>query len=275
VRHILNRLKEARNYFSETRRLQRARSDKGLQQRIQAFARANQEKPVPPREQDLLPEILIPCFNHGQFLETALTTIAHSRIPITIINDASTDDTPQRLEDLAGRYTFKAITNPANLLQSGSLNRAIEFSSNNLFIILNADDALLPFTINLILRLFHDLPEIRLFGGSSIWFDDDTVLRLNRYFPTELDYVPKLNLFTPEQVLNFQKSSDLLMTMSGSAVLRSAWQAVDGFKPLRDRIFRIDDRDFQLRVAALFPVVTVNEPVAYWRKNSSIGRAAT
>jgi len=48
---------------------------------------------LPPREATLNPEILIPCFNQGRYLEDALSSVIDSSVLITVIDDASTDDT--------------------------------------------------------------------------------------------------------------------------------------------------------------------------------------
>jgi hypothetical protein len=59
------------------------------------------------------------------------------------------------------------------------------------------------------------------------------------------------------------------MTQSGCAFLRSAWEGAGGFLPFSERVCSHDDRDFQMRVAALFPVAVVDEPVAFYRLGRS------
>jgi glycosyltransferase involved in cell wall biosynthesis len=228
-----------------------------------------------PRETVLQPEIIVPCFNHGRFLVQALAHVAESGVPVTIVNDCSTDDTPAHISRLQERFAFNLIENEVSLLQWGSLNKAISASTSNLFIVLNADDVLLPYSLELIVRTFNARTEIRMLGGSCIPFVDDGILRLSGAFPERLDYEPSLRLYGPVQAEAFQSLNDLNMTMSSCSFLRSAWEAVGGFRAFADRVCSYDDRDFQMRVAALFLVGVMDEPLAFYRTSSSMGRART
>lgn len=234
-----------------------------------------------PRENFFLPEVVIPCYNHGQFLLQALSSIApqiainsmKARIPVTVINDASTDDSKVIAEQLQQRFGFKLIHNEVNLNQGGSLNRAIAESDNNLFIILNADDFLLKFCIPTVINLFEYYPTIRMAGGSCIPFSNQQLLSINDRIPETLGYVPFARIYKPSEACFYKRMNDLNMTMSSCTFLKSAWQAVDGFWEFEQRICSMDDRDFQIRVSALFDVAVIEEPLCMYRKISSLGRA--
>jgi GT2 family glycosyltransferase len=227
------------------------------------------------RETALVPEILVPCFNHGRYLQQALESVADSNVQMTIINDKSTDDTPAYISGLRKRFTFKLIENATSLRQWGSLNRAILVSESNLFIVLNADDVFLPYALDLILRTFGMRTDIRMLGASCLPFAEEGILRLSSVLPRSLPYQPSLRLYGPEQAQHFKSLNDLNMTMSGCSFLRSAWGATGGFKPLAERVCSHDDRDFQMRVASLFEVAVMDEPLAYYRTYSSMGRGKT
>lgn len=229
-------------------------------------------RPSPRRETHFAVEVLIPCYNHGRYLEGALRSIPVG-CAITVIDDASTDDTPAIIRELGSAFRFKSIRNENNLLQSGSLNRGVAESDNNLFIVLNADDCLLPFTVDTVVREFETSPTIRMVGGGAIQFARDESRRLLEMLPKRLDYVPNLQIFNREAALGYRRLNDINMSMSGSAFLRSAWEGAGGFLDFKDRVCSYDDRDFQMRVSCLFDVGIMEEPLCFYRVSSSLGRA--
>lgn len=253
-------------------KLGQMRNDKDINLLIRRFIREIQASTIPPRENTLRPEILIPCFNQGRYLAQAVKSVAGTSTPITVINDASTDDTENHIRDLSRHISLNIITNDKNLLQWGSLNKAISLSDNNLFIVLNADDVLLPFSIDLILQIFKERTDVRMVGGSCISFSNDMTLRLLESLPHKLNYKPIVKLFGPHDAWNFAHLNDINMTMSSCSFLRSAWGSVGGFRKSEDRVCSYDDRDFQMRVSAVFQVAVVEEPLAFYRIISSTNR---
>ena len=243
-----------------------------INQNIREFVKMYAHNALIPREDTFKPEIIIPCYNHGQFLQYTLKSLPID-IAITIVNDASTDDTSEHISNLQHSYHFKLLTNQVNLNQVGSLNRAITESNNNLFIVVNADDALIKYSINTIIRVFTFHQSVRMVGGDSIHFTDNTILEHNINFPDQLSYNPKPRIFHPTDALNYHELGDINMTMSGCSFLRSAWEAVEGFWTFDKRVCSYDDRDFQMRVSTLFDVAVLEEPLAYYRTNSSQGKA--
>lgn len=143
------------------------KKDKDINKSINAFI-AGLDKTIQPRETEFKLEVLIPCYNQGRFLNDALASINQKDIAVTIINDASTDDTAKQIEDLKKEYSFKLITNEVNLNQIGSLNKAIENSANNLFIVLNADDTFTAYTINTVVDLFKKDMSLRMIGAAVL-----------------------------------------------------------------------------------------------------------
>lgn len=244
--------------------------DRNINENIRQF-KASIHEPLPPREAIRRPEILIPCFNQGWLLGDALASLPDG-VAVTVINDASTDDTAAHIDALRSRHAFRLLTNPANLNQWGSLNRAITLSENNLFIILNADDALARYAVPTILGVLERHPAVRMVGGDCWPFADAAVLAGNRELPAELPYSPSPRIFSPADALSFHHPNDINMTMSGCSFLRSAWQATGGFRDFDGRVCSFDDRDFQMRVCALFPVAVLQEKLAFYRVNSSVGR---
>ena len=248
------------------------RKNRRLNRNVHDFLRSYAGGALPPRESIIAPEVVIPCFNHGRFLESALESIP-AGCPVTIVDDASTDDTPEVVARLESRFAFRLLRNERNLLQPGSLNRAVASSANTLFVVLNADDCLLPYAVATLLELFDAYPSIRLAGGGCIPFSDDSTRRLAGALPSRLPYVPRGRIYNADDARRYTRLNDIHMTMSGSAFLRSAWEAVDGFWDFAPRVCSYDDRDFQMRVSCLFDVCVIDEPLTLYRTTSSLGRA--
>lgn len=239
---------------------------------INSFIRSKEYKKTK-IEKKLYPEIIIPCFNQGKYLSEALKSVQFAHLPTTVVNDASTDETSRIVKKLQSKYLFKLISNGRNLNQGGSINKAVESSNNTLFIILNADDVLLKYTISTILSIFNQFNKVRMVGGGSIHFSKPQTLFLNKFFPTKLPYKINPRITDPKDAKKYRNLNDLNMTMSGCTFLKSAWLSVGGFKDFRERICSFDDRDFQLRVSCLYPVAIVDEPLAFYRINSSVGKS--
>lgn len=225
-------------------------------------------------------EIIVPCYNHAEYLWDAYQSIVNqsydkSLITVTFIDDNSTDSTAKVISKIrrdAARSSFikvKIITNSHNLRQYGSINKAIQESSNQLFIILNDDDALTPNSLKVIIETLSREADIYMLGGSSIWFED----RLPSF--DQSAHKKKLTVYAPENIGSVMDLNDINMTHSSSAFFKAAWQAVGGYTAKKFRLVpeANEDRDFQLRVAALFPVGVYKEyPLAFWRTDSSHGK---
>lgn len=244
--------------------------DGNIKENIRQFL-ARIRTPLPPRESQFRPEVIIPCFNQGHLLGDALASLPDG-VPVTVVNDASTDDTADHIDSLFTDYSFKLITNTTNLNQGGSINRAISHSENNLFIMLNADDALTRYAIPTILDILERYPEVRMAGGECCPFDDPAILARNNQLPTRLPYQPEPRIFTPADALSFHHPNDINLTMSSCSFLRSAWIAAEGFWEFDRRVCSFDDRDFQMRVCARTSVAVLKEILAFYRVTSSVGR---
>jgi glycosyltransferase involved in cell wall biosynthesis len=185
-----------------------------INKNINNFINKNKDLKLPVRESDLKPEIIIPCYNHGKFIEYALQSVPKN-VPVTVINDKSTDNSLEIILKLKNKFNFKLIDNEINLNMHGSLNKAISLSKNNLFIMLNADDALNKLTINTIMRLYSELPNIRLLGAGGITFRDNETLRFDSTLTESLSYLPNYKIYGPQNATKYKRMNDINMTMSG------------------------------------------------------------
>lgn len=225
-------------------------------------------------------EVVVPAYNHADYLPDAYDSLVGQTwtepIAVTFVDDHSSDRTPELIREIEhshpGRFTVKAIRNRRTLRQWGSINRAVDDSDNSLFVILNDDDLLLPDCLEKIVASYEANPDIYMLGGSSLWFSDSSP-------PPTRPEVPlstlELTRYNPGDAPGYRELNDLNMTHSSSSFFKVAWRAVGGYYPKRKRVHPLanEDRDFQMRVSAIFPVaVYVDYPFACWRTDSSHGQ---
>jgi glycosyltransferase involved in cell wall biosynthesis len=226
-------------------------------------------------------EIVIPAYNHAEHLPDAYGSVLEQtwtgRLTLTFVDDHSADRTPEVIREIQSahprdRFGVKVIRNRRTRRQWASINRAVAASRNELIVILNDDDMLMPDCLEKTVATYEAHPDIYMLGGSSLWFDDSARPPSRPVRPlAELE----LRRYEPTDAPRFRKLNDLNLTHSSSSFFRVAWRAVGGYYPKRKRIHprANEDRDFQMRVSALFPVgVYVDYPLAYWRTDSSHGQ---
>jgi glycosyltransferase involved in cell wall biosynthesis len=93
-----------------------------------------------------LVSVIIPCYNHAEYLLNALESIRqqdYKPIEIVVVDDGSTDDTKEVLKDINGvKYIYQE-----NQGLSAARNTGIKNSCGKFLVFLDADDWLLPGSI--------------------------------------------------------------------------------------------------------------------------------
>ena len=247
------------------------KKDSRIQAQVQAFQESLRGKTMSARETEFKLEFIVPTYNHAPYLQQCLESLPPG-IPITVVDDASTDNTSSVLDELSKRISFKRLRNETNQLQGGSINRAVAESDNNTFIVMNADDVMLRRWPACALELLRTHESVRMISGTSIpfvgglppidfdqEFKIEELLRNTRvYGPQDAKYINHIHYFRP--------------TFSGILFLRSAWEYVGGLVPFSDRVCSADDRDFQMRVCCFFDCLFSEHTISYARSDSSTGR---
>ena len=257
------------------------------QRRMAAFRKSHRRPalPVRPNHRPLSLAVVVASYGHRPFLETTLSSLTDQTRPpdeVVLVDDCSPDGTREALDrlvaargdDAAGKW--KVISNPVTIGQAASLNLGIAAAETDLVLILNDDDYLMHDCVETMLSLFERYPDVALIGAHSIHFTSDGELaaaprRIEAYVggnPVSLE------IRSPADARRYRGLIDLNMTHSGSCFAKSAWEAVGGYYPdPRKRVAPIEDRDFQLRVNALYPVgVNMEVPFSFWRSNSHVPR---
>jgi glycosyltransferase involved in cell wall biosynthesis len=203
----------------------------------------------------------------------------HAPDEVIFVDDHSPDGTAEVLstlcathQDLAGGRV-SVLLNDRNLGQAASLNRGISAATGDLIMILNDDDYLLHDAVASMLDFFHHYRDVALIGAHCIYFAGHEELAAAPKLST--DYAPRglpLTVQWPKDVHDYKNYNDLNMTHSGSCFFKVAWTAVGGYQVDKtQRVVPFSDRDFQMRVNAVWPVAVAYEtPLALWREGSSV-----
>lgn len=249
--------------------------------RLMQFQRAHRRTVSPRTTPPATLGVVVPVYHHAEFLPAALASIARqTRFPdeVMLVVDASPDDSQRVAERTVAawptdqRNRTRILANATNLGQAASINRAVASATSELIMILNDDDALLPQAVQTTLNLFAQHPAIHLTGAHALHFQGDEQLRALSTPARPLSAPDQVDLRTPDDLIRYRRGNDLNLTHSASCFTRVAWQAVGGYQPdPAQRVIRYSDRDFQLRVAALFPVALLpTYALSLWRTDSSV-----
>jgi len=93
-------------------------------------------------------DIAIPCYQYGRFLRECVSSVQSQNVSdlrILIIDNASTDDSVEVARELArDDPRIEVVAHKSNLGPHASYNEAIDWASSDYFLLLDADDFLLP-----------------------------------------------------------------------------------------------------------------------------------
>src|SRR5262249_25662192 len=109
-------------------------------------------------------DIVIPCYNYGRYLQNCVQSILQQRgvdVRILIIDDASTDDSPDVGRDLARTHPqVSFVRHERNRGHIATYNEGIEWASGQYFLLISADDYLLPGALLASTQFMDDHPEV-------------------------------------------------------------------------------------------------------------------
>lgn len=195
--------------------------------------------------------IVIPTYNTGRYVLEAIESIknqTYQNIELIVVDDGSTDETPDLLKQCAGQFVHYRQENAG---QSAAMNFGWKQSSGDLLGYLSADDRLHPTAIEKIVSKMLSAPEVVLAYPDFCVIDEHS------------SYVRTISApdFSDELlVANFQ-----CLPGPGALFKRSTWKLVgDWNTTLRN----IPDMDFFLRFCQHGPFVRVPEPLADFRIHS-------
>jgi glycosyltransferase involved in cell wall biosynthesis len=197
--------------------------------------------------------VIIPTHSRPHLLPRAVESAlaAGTDVEVVVVDDASTDETAEACRALKGISYVRLAHNQG---VAGARNIGMLSSSAEYIAFLDDDDLRLPGSLDHQLAVLQNTPGAALIYGQALIGGATDRFAHDRYPQT----CPEGDVFWQLVTQNF--------IPSGSVLFRRSCLFSIG---LLDRsIAGIDDWDLWVRVAALYQVAAVDEPVMIWRRPS-------
>ncbi|HKO43100.1 MAG TPA: glycosyltransferase family 2 protein [Pyrinomonadaceae bacterium] len=199
-----------------------------------------------------LASVIIPTFDRPHLLGRAVESarLAGTDVEIIVVDDASTDETSSVCKKLSG---IKYIRLDRNQGVAGARNVGILASTGKYVAFLDDDDLRLPESIDVQVKALEAEPGAGFVCGAMVMADQN--------------YQPTGEVFLPSQSSGdvFWELLELdFPVMPLSTLIRKECLLRVGL--LNPRLGGIDDWDIFVRIAELYPVLVINEPIGLYRQ---------
>lgn len=122
--------------------------------------------------------VIIPMYNTEKYIEECLKSILNnsfSNYEIICVNDGSTDETYEIVQEFAKQYDTITLMNQSNLGQSAARNRALQIAKGKYVYFLDSDDVISPDSLaKLYEYLEKDSLDVLYFSGDT-FFDSNNL----------------------------------------------------------------------------------------------------
>jgi len=198
-----------------------------------------------------LVSIVIPTYNCARYLKAAVDSVLDQDYPdieLIVLDDGSTDETPELLREYDGRFFWQSHT---NMGQSATLNRGWDMAGGELLGYLSADDILLPNAVSVSVDMLNSRQETVL-SYCDYYLMDDSSSTTGIFETPDYDYLQML-------------TRTLCPPGPGVLFRRQAYQMAGHWDT---RLRQVPDYDYWLRLGLVGPFVRIPEPLARFRVHS-------
>ncbi len=204
--------------------------------------------------------VVIPTFNSGPLVVEAVESVLAQTAPaaqIIVVDDGSTDDTPQRLRPYHGRIEY--FRQP-NARVAAARNSGLSLASGEAIAFLDADDVWHPEKLARQLAMLQQRPEIGLLSTETF------------NWPGPLPPVSYKIANGPFEIPLHELLVRNPLTTSSIIVRRSVLERAGQFDT---DLFGPEDYDLWLRCARIAPAAVLRQPLTGYRDTSgSLGKQA-
>lgn len=139
-----------------------------------------------------LVSIITPSFNQGQFIEDTIKSVlnqTYDNIEYIVIDGTSTDNTLSILEKYHSKLKFISEKDTG---QSNAINKGFTMSKGEIIGWINADDVLLPDSVEMVVKEFQAKDNLSIVYGNCAYIDEfnETI----RSYGRDLHRFPNINL---------------------------------------------------------------------------------
>jgi glycosyltransferase involved in cell wall biosynthesis/SAM-dependent methyltransferase len=197
--------------------------------------------------------VVIPAYNAERWIATAISSVLRQTWPnveCLVVNDGSTDSTPQVVDEFAGRVRFIEVP---NLGVAKARNIGAENATGEFIAFLDADDAWKPAKVERQMDVFARERDLGLVYTALELIDEEgqTISRLNAPEPQE---ALRRTLLLEDPPVGLAQSAMMPATVLGE---------LGGFD---ERLSTSADADLFCRVATRYTVAAVNDALALYRQ---------
>lgn len=213
--------------------------------------------------------VVAPAYNHEDFIEDCLWSVAKQRCPnmeLIVLDDVSKDKTPELIEKLLQNKEFcaafqngvKFIRHTENKGAHYSINEGLSLASGHYLTVVNTDDAFGENRLNLLLERCQETKSEFAFGGIKVvdQFDRPVTEGYGKAIMKYQETAKKC----PTVTMALTRGNSTIST--GNMVFTKAlYEKLNGFRKYR----YVHDWDFALRAALHTEPVFVEQAVYYYR----------
>jgi glycosyltransferase involved in cell wall biosynthesis len=199
--------------------------------------------------------ILIDTFNYGHFIEEAVESVLAQNFPasereILVVDDGSTDDTPERLKKFGHAITYLRKPNGG---QASAFNLGLGFARGKYVALLDADDYWLPGKLPRIVEEFEKHPDAGMVYHGFRQLESSNGKFREGGLPLVSGFLPA----NPKDLLSY-----VLYPTSFLAFRRSA---IDLLLPIPERLTIQADAHLSGLVVFVAPIVSIPDRLAVYR----------
>lgn len=212
-------------------------------------------------------DVVVPCYNYAHLLRECVESVlsqAGVDVRVLILDDASPDDTQAVGTDLS--HQDKRVVYLRHRVNRGHIatyNEGMDWADSDLFLLLSADDYLLPGAFSRAARLMTDRPDIGFtFGNAIIAKPDGTTQRFN---PIGTNGIEDTVVYSGTEFIRLSGATNIVPTPT--AVTRTELQKhVGGY--LKE-LPHAGDMEMWLRLASHAQVGFINKDQAVYRRHDA------
>jgi GT2 family glycosyltransferase len=209
-------------------------------------------------------DVIVPCYRYGRFLRACVGSVLAQQgvaVRVLIIDDCSPDDTAEVARELQAedeRVSF--VRHESNQGHIATYNEGIAWTRSEYYLLLSADDYLLPGALMRTVSFMAGRPSVTLAFGQAIVCNDQSDVPQVSPAPTEAEWE-----MVPGRVF-IKRSGARNCVPTPAAVVRTAVQKrVGGYRP---DLPHAGDMEMWLRLAAHGDVGITQAFHAVYRRHS-------